>query len=301
MPDKPQPDTAEKIQISSLSLLKMLKHGRAGVPMEVMGLMLGQFVDDYTITCVDVFAMPQHGTGVSVEAVDPVFQTNMLDMLKQTQRAEQVVGWYHSHPGFGVWMSGVDMNTQKSFEKLNERCVAVVVDPIQSVKGKVVIDAFRMIPDQGGMMGMMMGPAAGEPRQTTSNIGFLKRPTIQAQIHGLNRYYYNVVIDWRKNDLEEKMLMNMYKKQWSTGLQLNKFEEHKAKTEEALSDMARLSKSYVERVGEEEGKSQEDVEVANVGKVDPRKHLEMHVEELMGQNIIQCLGTMLSTVIFSTD
>lgn len=24
-----------------------------------MGLMLGQFVDDYTITCVDVFAMPQ--------------------------------------------------------------------------------------------------------------------------------------------------------------------------------------------------------------------------------------------------
>ncbi|KAJ1383258.1 hypothetical protein B484DRAFT_411184, partial [Ochromonadaceae sp. CCMP2298] len=57
--DTPSPDTAEKIQISSLSLLKMLKHGRAGVPMEVMGLMLGQFVDDYTITCVDVFAMPQ--------------------------------------------------------------------------------------------------------------------------------------------------------------------------------------------------------------------------------------------------
>ena len=27
--------------------------------MEVMGLMLGQFVDEYTITCVDVFAMPQ--------------------------------------------------------------------------------------------------------------------------------------------------------------------------------------------------------------------------------------------------
>lgn len=57
--DTPLPDTAEKIQISSLSLLKMLKHGRAGVPMEVMGLMLGEFVDEYTITCVDVFAMPQ--------------------------------------------------------------------------------------------------------------------------------------------------------------------------------------------------------------------------------------------------
>ena len=36
--------------------------GRAGVPMEVMGLMLGQFVDDYTVRVIDVFAMPQSGT-----------------------------------------------------------------------------------------------------------------------------------------------------------------------------------------------------------------------------------------------
>lgn len=48
-----------------------------------------------------------------------------------------VVGWYHSHPGFGCWLSGVDINTQQSFEALSERAVAVVVDPIQSVKGKV--------------------------------------------------------------------------------------------------------------------------------------------------------------------
>ena len=52
-------DTAETVYISSLALLKMLKHGRAGVPLEVMGLMLGDFVDDYTIRVVDVFAMPQ--------------------------------------------------------------------------------------------------------------------------------------------------------------------------------------------------------------------------------------------------
>ncbi len=60
--------------------------GRAGVPLEVMGLMLGEFVDDYTVQCVDVFAMPQSGTSVSVESVDYVFQQQMLDMLKQTGR-----------------------------------------------------------------------------------------------------------------------------------------------------------------------------------------------------------------------
>ena len=26
-----------------------------------------------------------------------------------------VVGWYHSHPGFGCWLSGVDINTQQVF------------------------------------------------------------------------------------------------------------------------------------------------------------------------------------------
>ena len=94
--DMPQQDNSETVYISSLALLKMLKHGRAGVPMEVMGLLLGTIVDDYTVSVVDVFAMPQSGTGVSVEAVDPVFQTKMLDMLRQTGRNEVVVGWYHS-------------------------------------------------------------------------------------------------------------------------------------------------------------------------------------------------------------
>lgn len=38
-----------------------------------MGLMLGKFVDDYTIVCTDVFAMPQSGTQVTVESIDPAY------------------------------------------------------------------------------------------------------------------------------------------------------------------------------------------------------------------------------------
>jgi 26S proteasome regulatory subunit N11 len=232
-----------------------------------------------------------------VEAVDPVFQTNMLDMLKQTGRPEMVVGWYHSHPGFGCWLSGVDMNTQTSFEQLNARAVAVVVDPVQSVKGKVVIDAFRMIAGQGMMMMMAAAPPT-EPRQTTSNVGFLKKPTIQARIHGLDRHYYSLVIDWRKNDLEEQMLMNLHKKDWSAGLLIKKFEDHQTHTEAVLDDMTRLSKDYYRRVKEEEGRTAEEVEIMNVGKIDPKRHLESNVNDLMASSILQCLGTMIDTVIF---
>ena len=269
----------------------MLKHGRAGVPMEVMGLMLGEFVDEYTVRVDDVFAMPQSGTGVSVEAVDPVFQTKMLDMLKQTGRPEMVVGWYHSHPGFGCWLSGVDINTQKSFEALSERAVAVVVDPIQSVKGKVVIDAFRLI----NMNMMVLGQ---EPRQTTSVLGHLQKPSIQALIHGLNRHYYSIAINFRKNEFEQGMLMNLNKTSWVDGLTVKDFNEHCEINKSTVKDMLNLAKNYDKALEEEEKMTPEKLAIKNVGKQDPKRHLEEKVEVLMTTNIVQCLGAMLDAVVF---
>ncbi|KAI8013856.1 hypothetical protein LOK49_LG05G03496 [Camellia lanceoleosa] len=269
-PDSPTLDSSEQVYISSLALLKMLKHGRAGVPMEVMGLMLGEFVDEYTVRVVDVFAMPQSGTGVSVEAVDHVFQTNMLDMLKQTGRPEMVVGWYHSHPGFGCWLSGVDINTQQ---------------------GKVVIDAFRLINPQTMMLGQ-------EPRQTTSNLGHLNKPSIQALIHGLNRHYYSIAINYRKNELEEKMLLNLHKKKWTDGLALQRFDTHSKTNEQTVQEMLNLAIKYNKAVQEEDELPPEKLAIANVGRQDAKKHLEEHVSNLMSSNIIQTLGTMLDTVVF---
>lgn len=37
-------------------------------------------------------------------------------------------------------------------------------------------------------------------------------PTPQALIHGLNRHYYSIGINYRKNELEEGMLLNLSKK-----------------------------------------------------------------------------------------
>lgn len=284
-------DTAEQVYISSLALLKMLKHGRAGVPMEVMGLMLGEFIDDYTVRVVDVFSMPQSGNSVSVEAVDPVFQARMLDMLKQTGRPEMVVGWYHSHPGFGCWFSGTDMNTQQSFEQLNPRAVGVVIDPIQSVKGKVVIDCFRLINHQMLMLGQ-------EPRQTTSNIGHLNKPSITALVHGLNRHYYSIAINYRKNDLEQKMLLNFGKKKWQDGLKLTNFDTHETENVNTVKEMLDLTEKYNKAIQDEFVKTEDEFIVSQVGKVDAKKRLERDVDDIMTSNILQSLGCMLATVVF---
>ncbi|CAG2218778.1 POH1 [Mytilus edulis] len=284
--DAPAVDTQEQVYISSLALLKMLKHGRAGVPMEVMGLMLGEFVDDYTVRVIDVFAMPQSGTGVSVEAVDPVFQAKMLDMLKQTGRPEMVVGWYHSHPGFGCWLSGVDINTQQSFEALSERAVAVVVDPIQSVKGKVVIDAFRLInPKHDGI----------RTRTKTDNIKFRSfTKTINSDI----TFSMISAINYRKNELEQKMLLNLHKKSWVDGLSLEDYNTHCTNNEKTVKDMLELAKNYHKALEEEEKMTPEQLAIKNVGKLDPKRHLEEHVDVLMTKNIVQCLGAMLHAVVF---
>jgi 26S proteasome regulatory subunit N11 len=287
--DGPAIDNSETVYISSLALLKMLKHARAGVPMEVMGLMLGEFVDEFTIHVIDVFAMPQSGTGVSVEAVDDVFQTKMMDMLRQTGRDQMVVGWYHSHPGFGCWLSSVDVNTQRSFEQLNKRAVAVVVDPIQSVKGKVVIDAFRTIDTTTLMMGQ-------EPRQTTSNIGHLNKPSIQALIHGLNRHYYSLNIDYHKTSYETNMLLNLHKKTWQSGLKLVEFDHNEHENLEATSKMVKIAELYNQRVQEEQELTEEQLKTRYVGKQDPKKHLSDTAEKLIEDNISSLLTSNLNAL-----
>lgn len=141
-----------------------------------------------------------------------------------------------------------------------------MVDPIQSVKGKVVIDAFRLINPQTLMMGH-------EPRQTTSNIGHLNKPSIQALIHGLNRHYYSIGIAYKKTGLEENMLMNLHKTVWTEALEMNDFKMEASKNEERLNRLVGLSEGYEKRVKEETELSKDQLKTRYVGKVDPKKRM----------------------------
>jgi len=73
-----------------------------------------------------------------------------------------------------------------------------------------------------------------EPRQTTSNVGHLSKPSIQSLIHGLNRHYYSISIGYRKTELEQTMLGNLHKKNWTEGLRLRDWGAHKEGNEKAV-------------------------------------------------------------------
>ena len=290
--DQPMNDTSEQIYISPLALLKMLRHGKAGIPLEVMGLMLGDYVDEYTVKCIDVFSMPQSGTETTIESIDEGFQVKMVEMLKQTGRNEIVVGWYHSHPGFGCWLSQTDINTQKTFEQQVPRTVAVVVDPIQSVRGKVVIDAFRTY----GNSGLNLGDS--DQRQTTSNLGEIKR-TKGFSLKDLARItYYSILIGYRKNDLETKMLLNLKKSFWDSGFKLRDSKKADEENLKKIDDINKLSEKYVSWIEGEINKSSKDIYMNSVGKYNPRDHLETTVEELVTDNLNTCLTSMLNNLVF---
>lgn len=290
--DQPMNDTSEQIYISPLALLKMLRHGKAGIPLEVMGLMLGDYVDDYTVKCIDVFSMPQSGTETTIESIDEGFQVKMVEMLKQTGRNEIVVGWYHSHPGFGCWLSSTDLNTQKTFEQQVPRTVAVVVDPIQSVRGKVVIDAFRTY----GGVGFNLGDT--DQRQTTSNLGVFRKAKGFSLKDLAKISYYSILIGYRKNDLETKMLLNLRKSSWDAGFKVKDSRKIEEENLKKIDDICKIAEKYATWIEGEINKSSKDVYLDSVGKYNPRDHLENTIEELETDNLNQCLTSMINTLVF---
>ncbi|XP_057959964.1 COP9 signalosome complex subunit 5b-like isoform X2 [Malania oleifera] len=143
------PHYFKRVKISALALLKMVVHARSGGTIEVMGLMQGK-TDGDAIIVMDAFALPVEGTETRVNAQADAYEY-MVDYSqtnKQAGRLENVVGWYHSHPGYGCWLSGIDVSTQMLNQQFQEPFLAVVIDPTRTVSaGKVEIGAFRTYPE----------------------------------------------------------------------------------------------------------------------------------------------------------
>ncbi|WFD37968.1 COP9 signalosome catalytic subunit rri1 [Malassezia japonica] len=139
----------QKVRISVVALMKMVLHARLGGALEVMGLMQGTVCPDTrTFYILDAFALPVHGTETRVNAQNEAYEymIQYLDQCSDVRRPQQAVGWYHSHPGYRCWLSGIDVETQQTNQR-QDPFVAVVIDPHHTMTaGQVDIGAFRTFP-----------------------------------------------------------------------------------------------------------------------------------------------------------
>lgn len=65
-----------------------------------------------------------------------------------------------------------------------------------------------------------------------------------------------------------------------------------------IESMAKLSVEYAKRIDEEIKKDSKELLVKNTGKIDPKKHINDKIEEVLNDNVINLLGSMISSKAF---
>lgn len=120
----------KKIKISAVALIKMVMHARSGGNIEVMGYIQGKVEGD-TFFVFDTFILPVEASETRVVALEDSYSyiTKYLEMASAVGRNEAAIGWYHSHPGYGCWLSGIDIATQR-LQQAAGPFVAIVVKPL---------------------------------------------------------------------------------------------------------------------------------------------------------------------------
>mmetsp|Transcript_24389 Transcript_24389/g.37800 ORF Transcript_24389/g.37800 Transcript_24389/m.37800 type:complete len:95 (+) Transcript_24389:658-942(+) len=94
------------------------------------------------------------------------------------------------------------------------------------------------------------------------------------------------------------MLLNLNKVSWGKALKLQDQEEHKKKTVETMKNLEKLTADYNKWIQEENKQTMREFEVSSVGKMNPKTHLMSTIEDTMNDNVLECLGTMVNTVVF---
>ncbi|KAI1412968.1 COP9 signalosome complex subunit 5 [Hypoxylon sp. FL1857] len=216
-PWRDNPNHFQHVRISAVALIKMVMHARSGGSIEVMGLMQG-YTDGDTIVVTDAFGLPVEGTETRVNAQDDAneYMVQYLQLSRdQGARQENVVGWYHSHPGYGCWLSGIDVGTQSMQQKFNDPFVAVVIDPDRTISaGRVEIGAFRTYPDD-------YKPASENTASSSSSSGQAV-PLAKAEDFGAHASrYYSLEVSHFKSTLDSNLLELLWSKYWVQTLSQN--------------------------------------------------------------------------------
>ncbi|SPC62766.1 probable COP9 signalosome subunit 5 CSN5 [Ustilago sp. UG-2017b] len=233
---KTDPHFFTKVRISAVGLIKMVMHARSGGIYEIMGLMQGKIDPvNRTLYVMDSFALPVEGTETRVNAQNEAYEymVQYLDHSKEVGRMENVVGWYHSHPGYGCWLSGIDVNTQRTNQQFQDPFVALVIDPNRTISsGKVDIGAFRTYPEGYTPPNNTAGGGGGGDGEYQSI------PLNKIEDFGVHAsQYYQLEIEHFKSSLDGKLLDLLWNKYWQNTLSQSPLVTNRGYTTEQIRDL----------------------------------------------------------------
>ena len=157
----PEIDPARvKLQLKAYIRLSLhaLKYANSTLPqaewVEVIGLLTGHIENkDTPLVCLvisDAFPVG-HGTNVNAQIEDPQSMVRVFN--ESRKKNELILGWYHSHPSYGAFMSTTDYRTQVRYQKLGTKGsqlaapIALVIDPTKVSRRNYGFKIFRLQKD----------------------------------------------------------------------------------------------------------------------------------------------------------
>ena len=108
-------------------------HVVSDVEREVGGVLVGTIDGNKPIITAVIPALAAVGSAANVTFTQEVWE-DVHQRIDRDHSGAQIVGWYHSHPGFGIFLSAYDLFIQENFFSSPGQ-VALVVDPLAGEAG----------------------------------------------------------------------------------------------------------------------------------------------------------------------
>ncbi len=236
-----------QVVLSAQTLIKIVSHAKSGGNIEVMGLLQGRIRGD-TFLLSDCFRLPVEGTETRVNAGESAneFMVEFTELNEMTEFSKDMVcGWYHSHPGYGCWLSGIDVETQLLYQSHQDPFVAIVIDPFKTASaGRVEIGAFRTYPRN-----------YSPPASRGSTISGLSPERVRD--YGVHCHrYYQLEVEIYKSPLDQRVIDKVWGSYWADILSTNNFEEAARRlaseleiaSDQCFRDQERSFSSFAEKV-----------------------------------------------------
>ena len=138
-------------QVKSVTILgtlldEMTKYSKKAIPREAIGLLGGKELRAKELMITKILFVTE-GDEVSVSFSDDHFNS-FEEILKEDNYC---LGWWHSHPGYGLFLSQTDIKTHIfSFQLHNALSVALVIEPTKiDTNGRALFQFYQVVRKQG--------------------------------------------------------------------------------------------------------------------------------------------------------
>jgi proteasome lid subunit RPN8/RPN11 len=138
--------TVESVTILSSLLDDITDYSVKCIPKEAIGLLGGREIRPKELI-IDRIVFVSEGDEISVSFSEEDF-TAFENILEGNSYC---VGWWHSHPGYGLFLSQTDISTHiYSFQLHNDQSVALIVEPTKiDINGRAAFQFFQVNGEQG--------------------------------------------------------------------------------------------------------------------------------------------------------